>query len=1127
MPSSTTRSAAFASRTLVPTSGAGHEVPAPSDRATVSSRMTPTDDLSTDFFRFLSRTPGITVVCFDFFDTLVYRTVAPEHTKRLASGQLAKIFNQIPSGRDLYRRRRDLEAQLCRHNARQGRDPEFNFLQFTDAFYDKLNHRYSGMPSLLTREKFQDLLPHIEITVELRVQRVFADAARLLRDISKRGLKTAIISDFYLPAVFFQRFLDYHDFSENVDGVFISADTGLTKASGRLYETVLDSLGCPPEQVVMIGDNPHSDTHMAAATGMHVFPVDREAQKAAYETWSRRRPEASRQTARLASDMHDAVRQYGGEFFPEMAVTLWRFTDRLFRQLVQDGVRNVFFFSKEGQFLKTLFEQYQVEQFGTQVLRSHYLVVSRKSTFICSLKPLMEEDFSRIFRQYQELAPRDFLLSLNFSEQEARELCLHIPVTYEKRLKDFHRSDTFVALVGSSEFARCYETKRRYQKRQLLAYIHGFGVDLKKEGFSVVDVGWKGSIQDNLQDALNGEVVVNGYFVGLLQPTHLGPSNRKTGILFSDTPFETPFFRVYNSNRSLFEMLLTATHGSADGYFDPSDISVGDGMNDRGIKGQFLHAGNVAVKTLDLPAERTLFEERIRPIQERFFQVCGRINRHVVVSGALLPDTEWFARRHSRMVYRPSADEVVFFKSLYHLENFGIFEFTDFNTSGTLSLKERMRNLKSVIKDPETVLTSGIWPPIVLSRLGLGFYRHIFGAKCHENTFHDRRSLPGWLRRAGRKLKRFRILPKKSARIAFLIGSAEISGGTYVIFEHAVRMKRMGHQVFLLTQSPVSPDSHAWHPGARDLQWLTLDQAVDRRFDFAIATYWVSALMMQRVAAHTYVYFVQSIESRFFPPDEEATVEEIVWKRIAEKTYLLPLPIITEAHWIQGYLRDTYGHAATVVVNGIRKDIYTESGPCHNPRTPGKLRVLVEGPLGVSYKNVERTIEICRRSSADEVWLLTASAVETYPGADQVFSRVPIEKTPLIYRSCDVLVKLSYLEGMFGPPLEMFHCGGTAIVYDVTGHDEYIRHDVNSLVVSTDDEDAVVSCLNRLKSDPEALERLKAGAREHSQGMAGLAGLVSGVRKRAAKAGQRVPGQPDLSGTDHRPIAAANGRRHR
>jgi glycosyltransferase involved in cell wall biosynthesis len=107
----------------------------------------------------------------------------------------------------------------------------------------------------------------------------------------------------------------------------------------------------------------------------------------------------------------------------------------------------------------------------------------------------------------------------------------------------------------------------------------------------------------------------------------------------------------------------------------------------------------------------------------------------------------------------------------------------------------------------------------------------------------------------------------------------------------------------------------------------------------------------------------------------------------------------------------------------------------------------VEGPLGVSYKNVEKTIELCRQAEVDEIWLLTSSEVTDYPGVNRCFSRVPITETAAIYRSCDLLVKLSYVEGMFGPPLEMFHCGGTALVYDVTGHDEYIRHQQNSIVV--------------------------------------------------------------------------------
>jgi hypothetical protein len=188
------------------------------------------------------------------------------------------------------------------------------------------------------------------------------------------------------------------------------------------------------------------------------------------------------------------------------------------------------------------------------------------------------------------------------------------------------------------------------------------------------------------------------------------------------------------------------------------------------------------------------------------------------------------------------------------------------------------------------------------------------------------------------------------------------------------------------------------------------------------------------------------------------------------------MPVITEATWIQEYIYQKYNNFPWLVRNGIRKDIYTMDGEAIAPREQGRFRVLVEGPVDVEYKNVPSSIRLAQESGADEIWLLTSSAVEQYEGVDRVFPQVPIHETPAVYRSCDLLLKLSYVEGMFGPPLEIFHCGGTALVYDVTGHDEYIDHDRNSYVVARDDEEEVVRLLRHLKETPGELERLKQGA---------------------------------------------------
>lgn len=311
-------------------------------------------------------------------------------------------------------------------------------------------------------------------------------------------------------------------------------------------------------------------------------------------------------------------------------------------------------------------------------------------------------------------------------------------------------------------------------------------------------------------------------------------------------------------------------------------------------------------------------------------------------------------------------------------------------------------------------------------------------------------------------------------KIAFFLGSVDISGGSYVIYQHALYAHAHGHDVTIVAQYRFQPSQLAWHPATSVLRIVHVDDLdPGQTFDLAIATWWKTATELHRLRAAQYAYFVQSIESRFYP-DGEGPLRELV-----DSTYRLPLPGVTEATWIRDHLSRHYGHEYHLARNGIRKDLYAEEGPRAADRLPsGQLRVLVEGPFGVFFKNVGRSLKLMRKAAPDQTWLLTSSDVSWYPGVDRLFSRVPIQSVPQIYRSCDVIVKLSYVEGMFGPPLEMFHCGGTAVVYDVTGHDEYIVDGRNALVVARDDEQGVVDAVRRLQREPDLLAALKQGARE-------------------------------------------------
>lgn len=311
-----------------------------------------------------------------------------------------------------------------------------------------------------------------------------------------------------------------------------------------------------------------------------------------------------------------------------------------------------------------------------------------------------------------------------------------------------------------------------------------------------------------------------------------------------------------------------------------------------------------------------------------------------------------------------------------------------------------------------------------------------------------------------------------STRVCFLVGSMAISGGTYVIVQHAAYLQRAGYDVALAVQEPFSAQTLSWHDQISGLRCMPIDEARKGVFDLVIATWWKTAFELHTFQAARFAYFVQSIESRFYPEAERPL------RALVEATYAFKMAYVTEATWIQSHLRSEFGQAPTLVRNGIRKDIYRTDGPCVEPRPTANAapRVLVEGHFGVPFKNTALSLRLVKEAGLRDIWVLTGSPVQRLPGVRQLFSRVPVSETPRIYRSCDILVKLSTVEGMFGPPLEMFHCGGTSVVFDVSGHDEYIVDGQNAVVVRRGDMDGVVAKLKELASRGDALAHLKQGA---------------------------------------------------
>ncbi len=672
---------------------------------------------------------GVKYFCFDYFDTLAVRKIEPEYSKQLAARLHSLLLGSKVAPEQLYALRQQIERELCAASAAAGGELEFYMEPFAKAYRLRLQEQFGDLAQLRDEKRFTETILSLETTVEKTVQQPCPETVQVLAWLRQQGFRTVLISDFYLPGYCFEQMLKNLGLHDQFDNLYVSADYGLAKSSGRLYEKICQDLACQPDELLMIGDNPRSDVTQAQEKGLRCLYLLNPSQKTFYSQWQ---PSQLDSADKVEQRFNEATATSG--LFKETGTSLWLFTYNLLQNLLRQQTQDVFFFSKEGEFLKSLFDQMQVDLFGVPIVRSHYLLVSRKATFLASLKPLEEEDFSRLFYFYRNISPRDFLLSLNIEEPLAADLCQQAGVDFQTRLSDLVNQAAFRQLLKFAPFRDVYENRRASQRRNFISYLDSFGIDYNNDGLTIVDVGWKGSIQDNVWHILDGQVKIQGYYAGFLDAAVKQTNNDKQGLLFDNTR-PLPYFNVYNNNRSLFEMMLGASHGSADGYFTEEEFVWLPDDHCREIRQKIqTEESDLLIATVDMPEERALFEEKIRPLQEQILSEAGRLNQACLCSGCALPGLEWFARRHARMVFLPNSKELEFFENLYHLENFGVFEYTDFRTGTRLSLKQRWQNFVSMRKSP-AMLEMGIWPPIILRRLGLDFYRHINGRRRLQREF--------------------------------------------------------------------------------------------------------------------------------------------------------------------------------------------------------------------------------------------------------------------------------------------------------------------------------------------------------------------------------------------------------
>lgn len=400
--------------------------------------------------------------------------------------------------------------------------------------------------------------------------------------------------------------------------------------------------------------------------------------------------------------------KYSNDNFEHIIFSFYTFIERLYYELLRHDKDEVVFLSREGEFLKKIFDIY-VSKINNKKINSKYLLVSRKATYLPSLNSIKFENFNYLFSQYPNMSGDDFLKSLNFDDGDILDvkdsILLSESFDFKELIFDFSKSSLYKAIVSDECFRKKYEFNRVEQKRNFKKYVRQV---ITSTNFSVVDVGWNGSIQDNIKKILGSSYTINGYYFGL-EKRDINVDKSKNGLVFSNI-FPSYDYKLYNVNRAIYEVLLGASHGSANKYV--------------------CYDNTINVLLFSLKEEEDIYNDLIYPIQCRmisiFERLCDLFINNIYDNNKY---SKKFNKIHFKMMFKPNEKQVHFINNIYHYENFGIFDFTTFNSKKSNNLVFKLKEYKKFFFNFNNYFNDFAWPILKLCnynmRFGLCLYSNL------------------------------------------------------------------------------------------------------------------------------------------------------------------------------------------------------------------------------------------------------------------------------------------------------------------------------------------------------------------------------------------------------------------
>jgi FMN phosphatase YigB (HAD superfamily)/Flp pilus assembly protein TadD/glycosyltransferase involved in cell wall biosynthesis len=613
---------------------------------------------------------GFDLVTVDVWDTLLRRRCHPDEVKLFTARRLELACHDLlkpafDSAAALVKERVRCELAIGQQRKRAGLDDEY---AIREVFQLWITSVLARRPAPQELDELADRLVSLEVQQELRCIYPDAGITDVLEKIPAR--RRMFVSDFYMSAAQVKSLLAHAGLDRLVPEGVTSSDVSLHKRSGRLFRKVQQDTGVAPARHFHIGDNEFSDHFIPRTLGIRSrqYLCKTEAPKLErFNEEYRRRdgragfvPAELRRRSRLQPGELDRLDAKEAMFrLGEAAAPLFAgFALFLAEEALKRRLPRLHFFTREGEFFAKVYAALgQADPLGVPFPEPVLLEVSRLATFAASLKRFDTAEFMRMWNLYSSQSLRGFFTSLDLDPAPFAEMIGRCGLELDETIRYPWSDERVRKLLATESFTRALAEAGAAKRALLLDYLKAKGVTPDAPEIGIVDIGWRGTIQDNLAGVL-ARTKVHGWYFGLLPFLNPQPPNVTKAAFGPGLPGDSEAVQRLLEFVSPLEMLCNSEAGSTLRY-ERRD-------------------GAVVAQREENERERRIYASHTRHFQEGVLRRLGEVAEHIRVRAISSAELRPFGLELlSQIVHDPPRAAAEAYFELNHNETFGLGRFDD------------------------------------------------------------------------------------------------------------------------------------------------------------------------------------------------------------------------------------------------------------------------------------------------------------------------------------------------------------------------------------------------------------------------------------------------------------------